>query len=139
MITHLCIAVLAVAATFHFYWGLGGKLGLSVALPQTRDGKPIIEMPALGAHAVGGFLIVAMIIVLALDRQLDLPISSTGLRIGGLALALLFLGRALSWHEYVGFFKKTRTTRFAAFDTFLYSPLCLFLGIVFLILTSRET
>ena len=34
----VCTAILALAAAFHFYWGLGGRIGSGVSLPHREDG-----------------------------------------------------------------------------------------------------
>jgi hypothetical protein len=39
-----------------------------------------------------------------------------------------FVARALVPNRYVGFFKRLRSTRWARYDTRLYSPLFLLLG-----------
>jgi lipopolysaccharide/colanic/teichoic acid biosynthesis glycosyltransferase len=43
-----------------------------------------------------------------------------------------------SWpaSRYVGFFKRMRDSRFARFDTLVYSPLCLFLACLIIISVS---
>jgi hypothetical protein len=43
-----------------------------------------------------------------------------------------FVARSLVPNRYVGFFKSLRTTRWAKYDTRLYSPLFLLLGLLIL-------
>lgn len=122
-------AVLAVAAAFHFYWGFGGKIGLGVSLPQFEDGTPIMKHSPAAAHFVGVILCGGIVCVSAYIGVLSLPVPATMLRLGTLMLALVFTMRGLSWHKYFGLFKSVRHTRFAKYDTRLYSPLCLFVGL----------
>lgn len=56
------------------------------------------------------------------------------LKPGGTILSLLFLIRALGDFGFVGFFKSIGDSETAFLDIRLYSPLCLVLGILFLIL-----
>ena len=135
----VAIVILAVAAGFHFYWGLGGRFGRSVSLPQNEDGTPIMAMPAIGAHAVGLGLVGAIVLVLAFAGVVALPVPHPWLRIGMVALAFVFAARALSWSRYVGWFKQLRTTRFARYDTTLFSPLCLAVSVcaVLMLLAGR--
>ena len=49
-------------------------------------------------------------------------------------VASIFLIRAIGDFNYVGFFKKVTTTEFAINDTKYFSPLCLFLGVVGLLI-----
>lgn len=49
-------------------------------------------------------------------------------------VASIFLIRAIGDFNYVGFFKKVKATEFAINDTKYFSPLCLFLGVVGLLI-----
>ena len=51
------------------------------------------------------------------------------MRVGTLVVAAAFLLRAIGDFRLVGFFKRVRNTRFAAWDTRLFSPLSLGIGI----------
>ena len=125
-------------AAFHFYWGFGGKVGLTVSLPQREDGQPIVEHSALAAHAVGVALVVAILTVLAYVGLVASPLPFQWLRRGIILLASVFAARALSWYKYAGLFKKVHKTRFGRYDTWLYSPLCLFVGVGLLLLLVQE-
>jgi len=124
-----CIAALTLAAAFHFYWGLGGRIGSGVSLPHHEDGTAVVvKNSAAGAIIVGLALVAAVLLVLALVDAFPVPVLSSWLRIGVGLWAIIFIARALSWSRYVGMFKRVRHTRFARYDTWLYSPLCLLLG-----------
>jgi Protein of unknown function (DUF3995) len=128
-ITIVCAAILLFGAGFHFYWGCGGRVGSSVALPQRADGVGAFRSNPAGAILVGFFLAGILVLVLALSGAVSLPVPRQWLRIGAVLLSMLFLARALSWYKYVGFFKSIRSTRFAKYDTWMYSPLCLLLSL----------
>lgn len=112
----------------HVYWACGGQRGLSVAIPEV-DGKPLFR------PGVGGTLVVAVLLAIAatlvLDRAMPgldifpLPVSLWGTW----GLATVLIGRAIGEFNYVGLFKRRRATRFARFDTLLYSPMAFALGI----------
>lgn len=53
---------------------------------------------------------------------------------GLLVISAIFILRAIGEHKYVGFFKKVRQTPFGRLDTRYYSPLCLAIGIMGVIL-----
>jgi Protein of unknown function (DUF3995) len=129
MIAIVCSVILAYAAVFHFYWGFGGKIGIEVSLPQLENGQPAFKQTAIGAHLVGLILISFIVIVLSYSSFISLPISSKYLQFCIGFLSLIFITRALSWHRYVGLFKSVRTTKFAHYDTWQYSPLSLMLGL----------
>ncbi|TKI67695.1 DUF3995 domain-containing protein [Lysinibacillus mangiferihumi] len=52
--------------------------------------------------------------------------------LGCTVCAVIFLIRAIGDFKYVGFFKKIKHSQFARNDTWLYSPLCLFISLVYL-------
>jgi hypothetical protein len=63
--------------------------------------------------------------------DLDLPVWLDILRKYGIwAIIVIFLVRAIGDFRYVGFFKKYRNTKFGKNDTKYYSPLCLLIGIL---------
>ena len=59
-------------------------------------------------------------------------------RWGNLFIAFIFLARAVGDFNYVGFFKKIKQTKFGKNDTKYYSPLCLTIGILTIILELKK-
>ncbi len=51
-------------------------------------------------------------------------------RLGSTGVAAVLLLRAVGDRRYVGAFKRVRGTRFARWDTWVYSPLCAVLALV---------
>jgi hypothetical protein len=49
---------------------------------------------------------------------------------GNLAIAIIFLIRAIGDFRYVGFLKKIKNTKFAKKDTKYYSPLCSLISVL---------
>ena len=130
----VALAIIAFAAAFHIHWAVGGRLGLSVSLPQRPDGTPVMAhrlpwwRPAAGGVALG--LIGLALLLLARAGHLQLPLSRELVRFGLMLVGVAFVARALIPNTYVGFFKALRTTRWAKYDTWLYSPLFLVLGLL---------
>jgi hypothetical protein len=128
------LAIIAFAAGFHAHWALGGRLGFSVSLPQQPTGEPVMAhrlswwRPAAAVVALG--LAFLALLLLAHAGQVDLPIPAGAVRAALLATGAAFVARALVPNRYVGFFKSLRTTRWAKYDTRLYSPLFLALGLL---------
>lgn len=130
----LALAIILFAAAFHLHWALGGRTGYSVSLPQRPDGTPVMAhrlpwwRPAAGAVAFGLAALAALL--LAQAGRLALPLPPALVRAALAAAGLAFVARALVPNRYVGFFKSLRTTRWARYDTRLYSPLFLVLGLL---------
>jgi hypothetical protein len=50
-----------------------------------------------------------------------------------IVFAAVFFARTVGDFKYVGLFKKIKGTHFSKYDTWFYSPLCLFLSLSFVI------
>jgi hypothetical protein len=125
---------LAVGAAFHFYWAFGGRYGHRVAVPQHPDGTPLFVPSVAATFAVAFGLTLIVLVVAVYAMRVDLAVPRGLLRIGMVVLALIFLARGLSWHPYVGLFKRVRSTDFGRNDTWFYSPGCIVAGLGFLLL-----
>ncbi len=105
--------------------GLGGT---SVTLPEV-GGKPAF-VPGPGATvAVALALATAALIVLSQGGWLLPDAFPSGVRGACFLLGAVFMLRAVGEFRLVGFFKRVKGTRFATWDTYLFSPLCLLLGL----------
>jgi len=133
----LALLIIAFAAAFHLHWALGGRLGYNVSLPQQPDGRPVMAhrlpwwRPAAGGVAL--CLLVLALLMLGHAGHIALPLPSGWVRLFLLTVGAAFTARALVPNRYVGFFKFLRTTRWARYDTRLYSPLFLALGLLILL------
>ena len=123
-------------SVLHIYWAAGGRLGKAAAVP-TAGGEPAFEPTTSTTLLVAAGLAAAMLIIfggLGLFGEVVAPVTFAWLT---LAIALLFLMRAIGDFGLVGFFKQPSDSKFAYWDTRLYSPLCLavtLLAFVFLYL-----
>ena len=128
----VALAIIAFAAAFHLHWALGGRLGYSVSLPKRPDGTPVMAgrigwwRPAAAGIALGLALLGAL--ALAVDGHLALPLPPGAARALLILCGAAFVLRALVPTPWTGFFKRIRSTRWARYDSRLYSPLFLLLG-----------
>lgn len=137
----LLIAVFLFLSGIHFYWSLGGQWGSGSVIPS-KDDSVKVAMPgvlatltvALGLLAFG--LIISLRIAefyVKLNSNLEAVVN-----FGLWVIAGIFILRAVGEFKYVGFFKKYKHTKFGLNDTKYYSPLCLLVGILtMLLLISR--
>ncbi|GLH74868.1 membrane protein [Geothrix limicola] len=142
MLLPLLSATLVTAFTalgiLHVYWLGGGSLGITAAVPE-KAGKPLFRPSKQATLLVALGLFGCAALVAVLVGWIPWPLSMRALRLLGLAVAALFLLRAIGDFKWVGFFKRERGTTFATLDTGLYSPLCLglALGVLSLLLLRR--
>jgi len=127
------IVLLNIMGLFHFYWAFGGKVGLGKALP-TQDGKRLINPGRVLTFIVGIFLLAFAFVAYSLRFDV---IKTDHIVYAGWALSALFILRAIGEFNAVGFFKKIKSTDFAKYDTKYFSPLCVYLGVVFAMLSSQ--
>jgi hypothetical protein len=122
------VTLLVLIAAIHIYWALGGRAGKSAAIPE-RNGRPVIRPGALTTLFVAVALLIAATVV-AMQAGLILPGAfQPGVRILSVALACVFLARAIGDFRYVGFFKRIVGSRFARLDTWVFSPLCVLMAV----------
>ncbi len=133
-------AVFALLSSFHII-GAFGVWDLPI-LPVMPDRPPDMPPPQASSSAymfVAVALALAALVVLA---RADLLLTSVPPMLSTLAcsiLGVLFVLRAMGEFRMLGFFKSIKGTDFAFWDTWLYTPLSLALGLgaVWLATTPR--
>lgn len=118
----------------HLSWAIGSKWGFEESLPKTVEGERVLNPTKKDSAIVGvGLLFFAIFYRIKVGIiPIDLP--SWTLSIAGWVISVIFLFRAMGDFKYVGFFKKVSGTDFATNDTKYYSPLCLVLGLLGILL-----
>ncbi|WP_448107282.1 DUF3995 domain-containing protein [Pseudomonas azerbaijanoccidentalis] len=127
------VTIFAAIALVHVYWALGGEWAAVAAVPQVPQEGSAQLRPAFKPRGWLTLLVAAALLVIALlvclrvgwwlpqvDHQVLQWVIS--------AIALLLFARAIGDSELVGFFKEIKGSRFARWDTWVYSPLCVVLG-----------
>jgi hypothetical protein len=123
------IAVFVALAVLHVSWAFGARWGADVAIP-TVGGRPAFQPGRAGTLAVALLLVVAAGTIAARSWAVAGGESVAPLaRVGVWTLCAVFGLRAVGNFGTFGFFKTVRDTTFARYDTLLFSPLCLALGV----------
>jgi flagellar biosynthesis protein FliQ len=119
---------LALLSLLHLYWALGGRVGISAAVPELNGRKTLNPGSAITFTVAFG-LAVASLLALLRANLVTLPIvPALIIHAGVWTLTAVFLLRAVGNFGTIGLFKSVRGTRFARLDSIYYSPLCLALG-----------
>ncbi|WP_051133805.1 DUF3995 domain-containing protein [Leptospira fainei] len=115
----------------HLYWVFGGNWGSDSVVPQLElEGRPAF-IPGVGITFLMVLVFWSMAaVILAFSGFFQTPIERKIYRWCVAAISAIFFLRAFGDFRYVGFFKKVRGTKFAYWDTRIYSPLCLGIGIL---------
>lgn len=126
--------ILTVLSTVHFYWAFGGKRLYEDVLPTSSNG-----LHKLNPSMTAGVVIAVGLLFLALMTAGNLGlfnkyIRKVYFRYGTLLIAIIFLVRAIGDFKFIGFFKRVKGTRFGINDTQFFSPLCLVIAILSLLI-----
>lgn len=117
--------VLTGLAGLHVSWAFGGR-GAGAAVVPTVDGRPLFT-PSKGATLVVAFLL-AVSALLVVGRVAGWP-PPLLFAVGCGGVAVVLLARSIGDRRSVGLLKRVQDTDFARRDTWIYSPLCLVLGV----------
>ncbi len=134
IITIVLFLIFLFLSSIHIYWGFGGHWGNGAVMP-TKDDNTKVMMPGLlptflVAFGLLGFGLFVLIKSKVTDFNLPTWLDKYGLWI----IAGIFIIRAIGEFNYVGLFKKIKHTKFGQNDTKYYSPLCLTIGILTIVL-----
>ncbi len=100
----------------HLYWAIGGQWATEAVIPTKVDGSRTFEPGKIGTLLVAICLFFAAYIAVA-NRWSWLY----------LAIGVVFGMRAIGDFNYVGLFKKIKTTHFGKMDSRYFVPLCLYI------------
>ncbi|WP_106790655.1 DUF3995 domain-containing protein [Aquimarina sp. Aq78] len=122
----------------HFNWVVGGTFGFEASLPTKESGERVLNpkkidsaIVALGLTVFGFFYVLESgLIAYELPKWL--------LKYVKWIIPSIFILRALGDFKYVGFFKRIKQTKFGRLDTIFFSPLCLIMGSIGLIIAITK-
>ena len=131
----VAVGLLWFISLLHIYWAFGGRWGSAAAIPvKEGEQRPAFTPEKWGTLFVAILILLASVIIVVQGGYMK-GFQANGLsKIGSIICAFVFIIRAIGDFKYVGFFKKIKHSQFAKYDTWFYSPLCLFFGIVYIIL-----
>lgn len=131
-------AIFAILSLFHVYWAAGGRFGSAVTVPTVGGSRSFSPSP-LGTVLVAVALFAAMLTILGQIGWLGETIPRWVFRWTTFGIAALFFLRAIGDFKLIGFFKQVNDTGFAFWDTFLFSPLCLFIAVAAFLISYNKT
>lgn len=130
--------ILFVLGLIHFNWVVGGKFGFAESLPTKENGQRVLNPKKTDSAIVGTGLIMFGFFYLFKSGIIEYNLAAWILKYGGWMIPILFLLRAIGEFKYIGFFKSVKKTEFGKLDTKLFSPLCLLIGTLGIIIQLIE-
>ena len=131
----LLLTIFIFLGSLHVYWAMGGKWAVQAAVPEVKGKAAFTPPPLLTlVVAIGLFGFGVLAIVLGLNESTQPWINYLAWGAVG-----IFGLRAIGDFKYAGFAKLINpravlNTRFARNDTRIYSPLCLLIATLFLLI-----
>ena len=117
-------------AGIHFYWASGGKQWADRVLPQFGEKKVLQPNAFMTIFVATVFLTFTLIVANQLLRVID---TANYGNILTLAIGFIFIARAIGDFKFVGFGKKVTNTTFAYYDTKIFTPYSLSIGLAVVI------
>lgn len=118
----------------HFYWAFGGKWGFEGVLPTNENNEKQFIPGKLITLIVGTGLLLLGLFVLLKSGYLTFYCPDWLLKYGFWIIGFVFFIRAIGDFKYAGLFKKVSDTKFSQNDTRYFTPLCLIIGSLCIIL-----
>ncbi len=115
---------------FHFYWLFGGLWGLEKVIPSKDNKASTLTIPKFATLLVGLVLVLFGLMYLIKLELINVQVPNWVTNYGFWIIPSIFILRAIGDFNYVGFFKKIKHTEFAKVDSKIFSPFCLIIGII---------
>jgi len=131
MILSILLSIILIGlGLIHFNWAIGGKFGMVESLPTKESGERVLNPKKIDSAIVGIGLTAFGIFYILKSGLIEYNLPEWIMKYGSWIIPIVFLLRAIGEFKYVGFFKSVKQTDFGKLDTKLFSPLCLIIGIV---------
>ncbi len=130
MASLLLFIIFLMLSLLHFYWSLGGLWGFENSLLTKETGKRVLNPTKFDSAIVGIELAAFASFYLFSSGLINNYLPTWLTNYGGWIIPSVFIIRAIGDFKYVGFFKKVRQTNFGKKDTLFYSPLCMGIGLI---------
>lgn len=122
-------------SSIHFYWAFGGQWGSDAVLPTRADNNTKVLNPSILPTLIVAFGLLGFgLFILVMSGLISYNIPQWLNNYGLWIIVSIFTLRAIGDFNYVGFFKKIKHTQFGKNDTKYFSPLCLTIGVLTIIL-----
>lgn len=122
--------IFSILGGFHFYWFLGGTWGTEKVIPTKDANSSSIEIPKFATLIVGLVLVSFGLLYIIKSGLINIQLPNWVVNYGYWFVPTIFILRAIGEFNYVGFFKKIKNTEFAKADSKIFSPLCLSIGLI---------
>jgi hypothetical protein len=133
----LCV-IFFILSIIHFNWVLGGTFGFAASLPTNEKGERVINPKKMESGVVGTGLMAFAFFYLVKSGMIDIDLPEWVMNYVSWIIPAIFILRAIGEFKYIGFFKRIKNTEFGKLDTKFYSPLCLSVGVIGILIELKN-
>ncbi|WBX78201.1 DUF3995 domain-containing protein [Tenacibaculum ovolyticum] len=131
----IAFLILIFLSIIHFLWSAGVKWGYKAVLPTDEENNLKLKPSKIITIIVACLLAFAAVLYAVKAKIVTVYfVPNSIVNVGLYIVLVVFFIRSIGDFKYVGFFKKTKNTMFAKNDTKYFSPLCLFLSIISMVI-----
>jgi len=139
VISILLFLIFLFISSIHFYWAFGGQKGSDEVLPTKDDNTTKVLNPTTGSTLIVAFGLLGFgLFILSMSGLTTFSVPNWLTKYGLWTIGGVFTLRAIGDFKYVGLFKKIKQTTFGKNDTKYFTPLCLMIVILTIILTLKK-
>ncbi|WP_152286638.1 DUF3995 domain-containing protein [Flavicella marina] len=122
--------IFTILGVFHLYWLFGGVWGIKKVIPIRNKELNTISIPKTATLLVS-FILFSFGLIYFIKSGIFYIIAPNWItNYAYWIIPFIFILRAIGEFNYVGFFKKIKNTEFSKADSKIFSPLCLLIGII---------
>lgn len=126
-------SLLILISGIHVYWAFGGKWAVNAVIPVSKEERPMLRPGEIGTFAVALLLLAAALALVVESGMLELQPLRMAAGWASWACLIVFALRGVGDFNYMGLFKRVKGSRFSKCDTWLYTPLCMYLAFTYLL------
>ena len=130
ILTLILSLVFFLLAAIHFHWVFGGSFGFAASLPTKATGERVLNPKKFDSAVVAIALTIFGLFYLVKGNLININLPTWVFTYFTWIIPAIFLLRAMGDFKYIGFFKRVKTTDFARLDNIFFSPLCLIIGVL---------
>jgi len=131
-------AVFIILSGIHWNWVFGGNWGFENAIPTDLNGNKVLNPKKVESSIVAIGLLVFATYYFFIGDLISIEFPNWVSIYVGWIISCIFILRSIGDFKYVGFFKKIKTTNFGKFDSKIFSPLCLVIGLIGIIIELNK-
>jgi len=132
------ITIFSILSGIHWNWVFGGSWGFDNSIPTNFEGNKIFNPKKIESSIVAIGLLVFATYYFLISNLISIELPNWISIYIGWVISSIFILRSIGDFKYIGFFKKLKTSKFGKMDSKLFSPLCLTIGLIGIIIELNK-